>query len=535
MIFGLTSIPLLFFAGAAVDYGLATRLETRLQAATDATALTLCQTANTTTLAQMQIQAQSMMEGYMGSSGLTVDPLAMSLNPRQITLTTHAVATTYFNKITRVNSTVVGAAARCATPVPKTFEIALVLDNTGSMAISSGGQSKLQAAQTAAKQFIDYVKGNAAFAADTRISIVPFASAVAVNPTTYRYASWIDQQGKSSLHWTNVTDPDGSNFKSRFDIFAKLQNVYSGWGWGGCFETLPYPRNVSDVAPTGDNDSLYVPMFAPDEPGDGTTGSQKYKSSGTNYYSLNSYIDDGDSSGSCKSSSSMNWDDAQSRACKYVSPKDASPTNSGASGVPNGPNYGCTTKPLQRLTTDATVLKSLVDSMAPLGSTNIHEGFMWGWRTLSPNSVFADGASYSSSTVNKIIILMTDGENSWPTYSSSWNQSQYFAAGYLRNANGSTPNPRLPPGNQNVSNATNARAALDALTATACTNAKTAGISVYTIGFSVPNDPIDAQGLSVLSKCASSASQYFVANDSSSLIAAFDQIAKSIGTLRLTQ
>ncbi|WP_204276579.1 hypothetical protein, partial [Klebsiella aerogenes] len=87
-----------------------------------------------------------------------------------------------------------------------------------------------------------------------------------------------------------------------------------------------------------------------------------------------------------------------------------------------------------------------------------------------------------SSTVNKIIILMTDGENSWPTYSSSWNQSQYFAAGYLRNANGSTPNPRLPPGNQNVSNATNARAALDALTATACTNAKTAGISVYTIG-----------------------------------------------------
>ncbi|WP_204314061.1 hypothetical protein, partial [Klebsiella aerogenes] len=91
---------------------------------------------------------------------------------------------------------------------------------------------------------------------------------------TYRYASWIDQQGKSSLHWTNVTDPDGSNFKSRFDIFAKLQNVYSGWGWGGCFETLPYPRNVSDVAPTGYNDSLYVPMFAPDEPGDGTTGSQ---------------------------------------------------------------------------------------------------------------------------------------------------------------------------------------------------------------------------------------------------------------------
>ena len=71
-----------------------------------------------------------------------------------------------------------------------------MLDNTGSMAESSGGQSKLQAVQTAATNFVNYVYTNSAFSSATRISIVPFAGAVAVNPATYRYASWIDQNGR---------------------------------------------------------------------------------------------------------------------------------------------------------------------------------------------------------------------------------------------------------------------------------------------------------------------------------------------------
>ena len=73
------------------------------------------------------------------------------------------------------------------------------------------------------------------------------------------------------------------------------------------------------------------------------------------------------------------------------------------------------------------------------------------------------------------------------------------------------------------------------MTQAACTNAKAAGISIYTIGFSVPSDPIDNQGIGLLKGCASAPSQAFVANDSSSLISAFNQIAQSIGALRLTQ
>ncbi|WP_279606043.1 pilus assembly protein [Methylobacterium sp. J-048] len=551
VLFAFLSVPMLMFTGAAIDYGFATRLETKLQAATDATALLLCQTPLTTTNADLNLLAQTAMTGAMGVANLVVDPLIITSSPRQITLTAHKLSTVFFGKFTGTTRINPGSAAQCATPLPKTFEIALVLDNTGSMAESSGGQSKLQAVQTAATNFVNYVYTNAAFSSATRISIVPFAGAVAVDPVAYRYASWIDLNAQSSYHWTNVLSASGSGFASRFDIFTKLQGVYSGWGWAGCLEALPYPLNVQDGAPTAANkDSYYVPLFSPDEPGDASSSYRDFSDTTGTYRSYNSYIDDdtSSSSGTCPIKT-LSYSASLGRACKYVSPRNA--TSNSYLGIPNGPNFGCTTKPLLTLTSDTSALKSLIGSMAPLGSTNIHEGFMWGWRTLSPKSVFASGATPASSsppaayastssasnttTINKIIILMTDGTNSWSANPNAPTGSLYFADGYFQNANATNANGRMPSGNQNVSDGTSARNALDALTATACNNAKAVNIAIYTIGFSVPSDPIDAAGQTLLKNCASSASQFFLANTSDDLIKAFQQIQASIGALRLTQ
>ena len=244
ILFAFLSVPLLMLSGAAIDYGFATRLETKLQAATDATALLLCQTPLTTTNADLNTLAQTTMNGAMGLADLVVDPLTITNNPRQITLKAHKLSTTFLGKLTGTTRINPGATSQCATPLPKTFEIALVLDNTGSMAASSGSQSKLQAVQTAATNFVNYIYNSASFSSATRISIVPFAAAVAVNPTTYRYATWIDQYAQSSYHWTNVINASGSNFSSRFDIFKSLKTVNTNWVWAGCLETLPYPLNV---------------------------------------------------------------------------------------------------------------------------------------------------------------------------------------------------------------------------------------------------------------------------------------------------
>lgn len=522
--FALMSLPLIAFTGAAIDYGLGTRLQVKLQAANDATALSLCQTPLATPTAALQSQAQTTMKGYMGTgAGLEVEPITVSSNPRKILLQSRATLLTFFSGFVGQKNLQVSASAQCGTPMPKTFEIAMVLDNTGSMAESSGSQSKIQALQSAATNFIDYVASNSAFASNTRLSIVPFAAAVAVDPTTIAGAPWIDSAGLSPYHWTNVdkAQAQAAGFKSRLSIFASLKAVNPGWGWAGCFETLPYPKNVQDGAPTGP-ETLYVPLFAPDEPGGGSKASVQWS---PNVYSDNSYIDDSNGTPGCTNPSSFFA--SENQACKYVSPKNAQASST------NGPNFECVSKPLQRLTTNTTVLKSLINSLTASGSTNIHEGLMWGWRTLSPLSVFADGAPYGSG-ISKVLILMTDGANTWPENYNSPNGSQYFTAGYVQNADGSTPSPHLPP-SQGFSSSYDQRKALDGLTQSACTNAKAAGISIYTIGFSVPSDPIDTQGISLLKACATSSSQAFIANDSSTLISAFNQIAQSIGALRLTQ
>ncbi len=536
VIFALASIPLIAFTGTAVDYGFATSLRTKLQAASDASALMLCQTPAATTQTALNAQAQASMSSYMGAGvGLSVDQLAITTPPRKILLTSHAVSNMVFGKFLGRTTIPVTVKSQCATPLPKTFEIALVLDTTGSMDKSGGSGSKLSAAQTAATNFVDYVKGNAAFASDTRLSIVPFAASVNVG-SSYAAATWVDTGGKSSYHWTNVdkTLAKNAGFSSRFGIFSQLATRNSGWDWGGCFESLPYPANTEDGTPTT-NDTLYVPMFAPDEPGAGTTGAAKFTANSQDYYTFNSYIDDTTSINGCKANPTS-FVSAENSACKYILSNGVSATSNSGLGIPNGPNLMCTSKPIQRLTTSGATLKALISSLTASGATNIHEGFMWGWRTLSPRSVFADGAAYSATTTNKVLILMTDGANSWSDNPyNNYNQTFYFPMGYFLNADGSTPNDRLPAGYRNLKNSTDARNALDQLTLAGCRNAQAAGISIYTIGFSVSSDPIDSQGTNLLANCASSPSQAYVANDSTALIAAFDQIAKSIGALRLSQ
>ncbi len=125
---------------------------------------------------------------------------------------------------------------------------------------SSGndGVSKISSLRSAARKFVTYVLNNKSFSTNTKIAIVPFSSAVAVDAAAYRNAAWVDTKGKSPYHWTNFSGTADAGFKSRFDLFAKLQGVVPSWAWAGCFESLPYPQNVSDMATNGDA-SLYMP------------------------------------------------------------------------------------------------------------------------------------------------------------------------------------------------------------------------------------------------------------------------------------
>ncbi|MDI7775043.1 pilus assembly protein TadG-related protein [Asticcacaulis sp. EMRT-3] len=147
--------------------------------------------------------------------------------------------------------------------------------------------------------------------------------------------------------------------------------------------------------------------------------------------------------------------------------------------------------PIMDLTTDIAGASAYADKMQPAGNTNITIGVQWGMEVLSPTAPFTTGAAFTDPTINKYMILLTDGENTqnrWTT-----NASQ-----------------------------------IDARTALACKNAKALGITIFTVRLEDGNSDM-------LSQCASQTGYYYNLSSSNQINGALGGIMKSIKKIRLTQ
>jgi Flp pilus assembly protein TadG len=524
--FAVAVIPILMGAGVAIDFARLATKHTSLQQATDSAALAIAQSAtSSTTNTDVLAQAQNYITTNYSNRSATITSASISTDHTSVCVTAHDTVQLGIMGMFSVDSKNV-TASTCTSIAggASSYEIALVLDNSGSMSEAVSGNSKITALRTAATNFVNTMFGGA-FTGKVKMSIVPFAGLVSLSTsdTSNGHASWIDSQGKSSWHWKTFSGHSSAGFSSRFDIFKNLKALNGSWAWAGCFETQPYPQNVNDTPPTASTpDSLYVPYLAPDEVDAQRmcSGSFCWNTGTTSY--PNNYLDDNPSS--CSGTAPTDDQTLLTRACKYKSPVIASTST-------NGPNGMCVSQPLLRLTASKPTLTSKISGLTANGDTNLHEGIMWGWRSLSPNAPLSDGKPYETSsnpTNQKIIVLMTDGYNNWSAAANTWGLSNYEAPGYYTLANG-----RMPASNQNITTATHSRAALDELTLQACTNAKAKGVIIYTVGFSISSDPIDAQGQKLLQTCATDKAHAFIANDASSLVDAFNQIGIGMGKLRI--
>ena len=168
-----------------------------------------------------------------------------------------------------------------------------------------------------------------------------------------------------------------------------------------------------------------------------------------------------------------------------------------------------------------TTVKSKLNAMVAAGDTEIPLGMMSGWHVLSPNAPFADGSAYGTANTVKIVVLVTDGQNTYGTGMNGTDNSEYTALGYVwQNRWTSSANPYPDPPSY-----------LDDRLAKVCTNMKNAGMIIYT----VPVEVTDTGIKSLLQTCASSADKYIDVASSSQLQAAFSNIAGSISALRLAQ
>jgi hypothetical protein len=74
---------------------------------------------------------------------------------------------------------------------------------------------------------------------------------------------------------------------------------------------------------------------------------------------------------------------------------------------------------LTSLKDDKSKIKQVIDSLSANGTTYIPAGLIWGWRVLSHEEPFSQGADddeVNRWNVRKVIVLMTDGENTVSPY-----------------------------------------------------------------------------------------------------------------------
>ncbi len=491
LMFGLAVLPVAMMVGMGVDVTNATRVKLSLQDATDAAAIALAEKA--TTIADNQIYPTALSyirTSYDDTATVTVTNATVDRTNIVATVDAKVSVPTTFSQLLGVSNMSVTSHAIAKGML---LEIALVLDNSGSMADSAGsGGSKIDALKDAAGAFLDAMFGAQTTSQRVTVGVVPFAYSVNVG-TGNKTATWMDQGTSSS-----ITSED---FKPKTNPFTVWSTMTSS-SWAGCVRTRVQPYDVDDTTPSAGN-TLFSPWFMVDEPDDVRHDST--------YKYPNNYLDDG--GGNC-TGNKTGWSDIklQQRTCKYYHVKSS------------GPNGGCTTTPITPLTANRTTVDSAINAMQPNGNTNIQEGLMWGWRVLSPNAPFTEGKTYTAPNNRKVVVLMTDGENHPATVSDSLNinKSEYSAFGYskwgyLVNSN----------------DFNTIKGAMDDRMLVGCENMKAKGMLIYTIAFGSDTDVAGSAGL--LKQCASDPSYYYAPKTSNDLKPVFLKIAQSINSLRIAQ
>ena len=450
VIFGIALVPMLISVGAGVDYAGTLNIKSKLQSALDSGLLSVAVDptkvvggspgcANTTSC---DIHAGAAVRDatrayYANYRGLT--PTVVTTNGSQPTIQASATVTmpTNMMKLFGTPNVTISVKSEVKRAGAGGVEVALVLDTTGSMA-----GAKIAGLKTAASNLVSTILPSAS--SPNKIGIATFDQFVNL-PLTYRTSSWLSGATDYSTPgapsctttWSNVT------YGAPQWISATCSNDGTPYDCSYWYTPETYSgTQTTTCTPTTDTYTWY-----------GCVGSRNY-------------------------------------------PLDLTDTVSAANPVPAMMNTSCG-QPITRLTSDPAVLQSQISALSAYGETYIAPGLLWGWRLLSPNAPFADGAAYGTKT--KYLVLMTDGAN---THSASY-------PGH---------------GNFDINDA-------NSVTSQTCTAIKAQGVKIYAVAFMVT----DAAIVNVLQNCASAPVNYYTATTTTDLNTAFQSIASSIMTVRLSK
>jgi Flp pilus assembly protein TadG len=493
---GILALPLMGTVGVAVDYSRASAARTAFQAALDSTALMLSKNAATQTGADLQSTAINTLNALFNRSDVSnvqVTANYVSTNGSKMVLSGSATVSTNFLGILGYDHIDINASTT-STWGNTRLRVALVLDNTGSMAQSG----KITALKTASQNLLTQLQSAAVTADDVYVSIIPFVKDVNVGGSNYNQ-SWVDL--------TSWSAPPANS--------APAANVGPGsscpWSnHNNGFACTTGPANGSATTSTIPNSGTYKGYICPSV--DKNTGSYYNGCYNSTTYSCtgSSCSCSGHTSCSCSGSgngmtcgttngnhehawianSPTTWNGCVTDRDQNFDTTNDAPVSGGT--LYPAEQYSSCPASLIQLSNDWTSLSAKINGMQANGNTNQAIGLQMGWQTLTaaPFTVPAMDTNYK---YNQVIILLTDGLNT---------QDRWYTS----------------------------QSSIDTRQQKTCDNIKAAGITIYTVQVNTGGDPTST----LLQNCASDSSKFFLLTSSTEIIGTFNQIGTALSSLRLS-
>ena len=241
----LAALPLFGFVGAAVDFSRAASARSAMQAALDSTALMLSKDAQTLSESDLTQKANGDFTALFNRPEASAVQVTTQFSSPQagnflLKMTGSAIITPMFTNLLGQSTINISASAEVLWGIKK-LNLALVLDNTGSMS-SSGKMTNLK---LAAHNLLTTLKNAAKQPGDVLVSIVPFATDVNVG-TANVDATWID--------WTDWEAANGTcsntnyHSKNSCESHGKIWTPAAHSTWNGCVNDRDQNNDVNNTA-----------------------------------------------------------------------------------------------------------------------------------------------------------------------------------------------------------------------------------------------------------------------------------------------
>ncbi len=487
IMFALMAPVLIGAAGMSLDYSQAYLVRQRLAQALDAAALAAAAAATDQETINQKVQEFFDANYPEEKLGFTFDPEVQVVGD-QVFVTGTARFDTMFLRVLGIEHINVEASTTVMREV-QGLEVALVLDNTGSMSTNNN----IQALKDGTVNFINILFDSTTNPDFIRIGMVPYSNSVRVA----RYGL-----GKN---------PDGTTYEDG-DVFVTLPSgtsyttsKSSSSGWYGCVvehKQVDYDAAATHVS--GSSGQLWRsgtnwkghgwnPAITSNDPYDYDTF-DNYEGN-WDIYMFGKVITSGQQCSGTGYSSSR---------CSNCTGGSSTCASSYCFCRNSEPNQGCPHAMVKPLSSDRQALLDHVATMSTDGNTLGNIGMAWGARVISPEAPFEEAHDWDNPYWKKAVLMMTDGDNTENgTYSSYW----------FTNKN-----------NMSVTKFNNRFAET-------CEDLKEKGVTVYTVTF--------ASGISEGTKdyyreCATSVDHYFDAPTQAELVDVFERIARELSNLHIS-